>query len=51
MVIGGKKGERVMGPYAETVITTKKADVEVETDNKPVFCDLLIGLLVVPFAL
>ncbi len=40
-----------IGPYAETVITTRKSDVEGEADNKPVFVDLLIGLLVVPLAL
>jgi len=40
-----------MGLYAETMITTRKTDVEETTDNEPVFCDLLIGLLVVPLAL
>ncbi len=39
-----------LGSYIETMITTDKPDVGEEIDNKPVFCDLLIGLLVVPFA-
>lgn len=40
-----------LGSYIETMITTDKPDASEETDNQPVFCDLLIGLLVAPLAL
>ena len=34
-----------IGPYAETVITTRKTDVNAKPDNEPGFCHVLIGLL------
>lgn len=34
-----------IGPYAETVITTRKTDANTRTDNSPGFGDVLIGLL------
>ena len=34
-----------IGPYAETVMTTRKTDAQAPTDNKPGIADVLIGLL------
>jgi hypothetical protein len=36
-----------IGPYSETMITTRKTDVEEETDNKPGFIHIVIGVLLI----
>lgn len=40
-----------MGPYVGTIITTRKTDVQSGADNPPGFCDVLIGLLLLPVGL
>lgn len=40
-----------MGPYAETIITTRKTDVEGETDNSPGGWNVIIGLILLGPAL
>lgn len=40
-----------IGPYAGTTITTRKSDVDKETDNEPHFGQFVIGLLLLGPAL
>lgn len=40
-----------IGPYSETMISTRTTDVTYKTDNSPGFCDVLISLLLLPITL